>query len=369
MSFRGELREFELPDILQLIASQQKAGWLKVISRGRCQFVFFRDGRITSTKNPADEIDPLETYIFRRGYLSDDQADRVAAVRRRSGLDIQDVLQKEGFFTAEEIQEIFESMVEQDIFELMSIRSGQYEFETEERPAPLPEGTLCAEIGPILMEGARKADEVNEMRRSLGPEDGVLVLTPTGREADSLSPDEAAVVALINGVRPIDAVIEECGLDRYTATRTLFGCARNGWVALVKGRWKRPVDPLAESVFDPHKTLRWAVTVVALLGMTLLYSTLLQDFHAGDPFVGEWLNRGNRLRAAQREQGVRTAVEVYRVKKGSYPETLGVLVTEDLLPSDYLRDRDEDRWVYTVAGEGKTYALSPAPRSSSRALH
>ena len=60
MSFRGELREFELPDILQLIASQKKAGWLKIISKGVCHFVFFRDGKITSTKNPADEADPLE---------------------------------------------------------------------------------------------------------------------------------------------------------------------------------------------------------------------------------------------------------------------------------------------------------------------
>ena len=86
MSFRGELREFELPDILQLIASQQKAGWLKVISRGDCHFVFFRDGKITSTKNPADELDPLEDYIAKRGILTDDQMDRVAAIRRKSAL-------------------------------------------------------------------------------------------------------------------------------------------------------------------------------------------------------------------------------------------------------------------------------------------
>jgi len=95
MSFRGELREFELPDILQLIASQKKAGWLKVIWKGRSQFIFFRDGKITSTKNPADETDPLETFVLRRSFLTEDQIDRVNAVRRKSGLDIQDVLHKE----------------------------------------------------------------------------------------------------------------------------------------------------------------------------------------------------------------------------------------------------------------------------------
>jgi hypothetical protein len=82
MSFRGELREFELPDILQLIASQKKAGWLKVISKGKCHFVFFRDGKITSTKNPADEIDPLEMYIGRRSLLSPEALERIAALLR-----------------------------------------------------------------------------------------------------------------------------------------------------------------------------------------------------------------------------------------------------------------------------------------------
>ena len=62
MSLRGELREFELPDIMQLIASQKKAGWLKIISKGICHFVFFRDGKITSTKNPADE-DTIAKWI------------------------------------------------------------------------------------------------------------------------------------------------------------------------------------------------------------------------------------------------------------------------------------------------------------------
>ena len=87
MSFRGEIREFELPDILQLIASQNKAGWLKVMSRGDCRFVFFRDGKITSTKNPTDETDPFEMYLTQRALVSPDAMDRVAAIRNVVGED------------------------------------------------------------------------------------------------------------------------------------------------------------------------------------------------------------------------------------------------------------------------------------------
>jgi hypothetical protein len=363
MSFRGELREFELPDILQLISSQQKAGWLKVISKGNCHFVFFRDGKITSTKNPADEKDPLEDYIARKGLLTDDQMDRVAAVRRKTGMDVQDILQKEGLLDADDIQEIFDAMVEQDIFELMSIRSGTYEFETEERPGPLPEGSLAAEIGPILMEGARKADEVSEMRKALGPEDGVLVLTPVGREAKPESVDERALLELVNGVRGIDTVIEDSGLDRYTATRALFDCARQGWVSLLKKHHRAvALEDAADGEFELGRALRWLGPVVALLLTAVLFSDVLDRFRVGDPLVGEWRNRAAQLDAARLKEGVRLAVEAYKVSHDSYPETLDALVEDGFLPRTAIRDRGQPLWAYGTSSDGEQFVLLPAGR-------
>jgi hypothetical protein len=363
MSLRGELREFELPDILQLIASQKKAGWLKVISRGQCHFVFFRDGRITSTKNPADDEDPFAEYIRRRGILTPEQADRVAATRRKTGMDVHDILQKEGLLEPHEIQEIFDGMVEHDIFELMSIRSGTYEFETEDRPGALPEGALCAEIGPILMEAARKADEVAEMRRALGPADGVLTLTSVGREAKPRHSDEAAVLGLVNSMRPIDVVIEESGLDRYTATRTLFDCAREGWVKLTKRKGKgadvEDVGAEPEIQFDPRRALQWGVPVLALLGLAILFSNDAAGVRRDDPILGEFQHRTHCLEIADRREALRRAVEVYKLSNGEYPASLDALVEEALLPGRLVRDGDQPLWNYARDPDGDSYALLP----------
>lgn len=363
MALRGELREFELPDILQLIASQQKAGWLKVISGTDCHFVFFRDGRITSTKNPAEEEeDPLENYIIRRGLLTHEQIERVAATRRKTGMDVHDILQKEGLLQRDEIQEIFEAMVEQDVFELMSIRSGTYEFETEDRPGPVPEGALYAEIGPILMEGARKADEVAEMRRALGPEDGVLALTGTGREAHPRHEDEATVLALVNAIRPIDTILEESDLDRYTATRTLFDCARQGWVKLIRtGRSGSDADAGTDAVFDPRRAVRWAAPVLAILALTILFSNGLQRFRRPDPILGEYLQRAKHLETAGRHESVRLAVEAWRAGTGSYPQSLDALVQGRLLPETSVTGPDGDRWAYDLLDDSSGFTLATAP--------
>lgn len=367
MSFRGELREFELPDILQLIASQKKAGWLKVISRGKCHFVFFRDGKITSTKNPSEENDPFEDFIIRRGVLTDEQADRVAAIRRKTGMDVPDILKKEGLLAPEEIQEFFEAMVEQDIFELMSIRTGTYEFETEERPAPLPEGALSAEIGPILMEGARKADEVTEMRKALGPEDGVLVLSAAGRQANPEHADERTLLALVNGVRPIDAIIEDCGLDRYAATRTLYDCARHGWVSLLRAAGARAEDHGPESTAaDRGRVLKALVPALVLLLASLLLSQSLDRFRNEDPVVGEWMKWSDQLATVSRRDAVRTATEAYRLRHGAYPASLDALADEGFVEPDALASGDRALWAYEVSPEGDAFRLSPAPPPANR---
>jgi hypothetical protein len=361
MSFRGELREFELPDIMQLIASQRKAGWLKVMTRGKTQFVFFQDGRITSTQNPNEEGDPLEGYVRRRGILSGEQLDRFAAARR-SGLASHKILQEEGFLEGDEIQELFEAMVEEDIFDLMSIKSGTYEFETEGGVASMPEDALSADIGPILMEGARKADEIAEMRAALGPEEGVLVLTPAGRAPEINFDEERQLLALVNGVRTIEEVLEECGLDRYTGTRILFDCARNGWVKLMHARGnKHAIEEAVAGEFNLRKTLRWVAPVLGFLLASVLFTDALQQFRADDPIIGEWRSRSSQLENSRRHETVRMALEVYRVKSGSYPPDLAALLGESLLPESTLYDGERDRWEYALVPEEQGFVLAPTP--------
>jgi hypothetical protein len=370
MSFRGELREFELPDILQLIASQQKAGWLKVISKGKCHFVFFRDGKITSTKNPAEEIDPLETYMHKRNLLPHDALDRLAALRRKTGMDVQDLIQKEGLLPREEVQSIFEAMVEEDIFELITMRNATYEFETEERSTPSPKGTLVAEIGPILMEGARKADEITEMRKGLGSGSERIVLTQQGREREIGHDQEEQVLALVNGVRTMDQILEECQLDRYTGTRILFECAKKGIVARLKtaakpGRQERE----SSGELDVRRALRWVVPILVLL----LCAIFLSDAHRGgrgsDLVLGEWLQKLDQARQAQLYEEVRVAIEAYRIKSGSYPTTLDTLAEEHFVSKETLVRHGSPRWEYFPDPQTRTFALLPAPAASANAVH
>jgi hypothetical protein len=362
MSFRGELRQFELPDIMQLIASQKKAGWLKVTSRGQTRFVYFREGKITSTKNPVAEEDPLESYLVRRKILNEAQGERVAAIRRKTGMDVQDIVEKEGLLGEEEIREIFEAMIEEDVLELVSIRSGTYEFESEAKPAPMPEGALSAEIGPLLMEAARKADEVGEMRRALGPEDGVLVLTASGRAAEPTLEEEARLLSLVHGGRTIDQILEESNLDRYTATRTLFDIGRRGWIALLKGKGTAQAkEEIFEGRYDPKAAARWVAPILAFLVLGALLTDALARFRGQDPLLGEYLRWNAFTSTVHEEETIRLALEIFRVREGSYPESLEFLVEAELADRSLLFDGRAPLWLYSVSDSGEEFTLASRP--------
>ena len=215
------------------------------------------------------------------------------------------------------------------------------------------------------MEGARKADEVGEMRRFLGPDGGALVLTQAGRSPEAPSADESRILALINGVRSVDDVIDASGLDTYTAMRDLFGCARKGWVVPVRRAASGDADSDAPAAFDPAKALRWGVPVALLLALVVFLTNSSSTYHAHDPFVGECLSRAARLQAVESERSVRMAVEAFRVKRGYYPTTLDGLLDEQLVASDVLRDEHGDIWSYAVAVDSSAFALAEALRAPS----
>jgi hypothetical protein len=169
------------------------------------------------------------------------------------------------------------------------------------------------------------------------------------------------LLRLVNGVRTIDLVIEESGLDRYTATRTLYACARKEWITPVHRPGEREYEQDVEVAFDARKALRWGIPVALLLAAALILSMDGGRFAGEDPFVGEWLSRSARLQDANRVRGLRTAVEVYRVKNGRYPEALDALVTEGLVTEDALETPSGARWKYAATDDGEAYALGPEP--------
>ena len=84
MALEGQLKDFNLAEILQLIASQQKSGFL--VLQGQREMVFvFDKGVLVSTRDRRSEApDPLETYLRNYGFFSEAQWNHITLHRRRT---------------------------------------------------------------------------------------------------------------------------------------------------------------------------------------------------------------------------------------------------------------------------------------------
>ena len=92
MALEGNLSSFGLEEILQLIAVQQKTGMLSVTINEKATVLFFRDGKIISTRDRRSKTrDPFREYLMRYGVLTREQLVRLTQIGTQSKLDLLDL--------------------------------------------------------------------------------------------------------------------------------------------------------------------------------------------------------------------------------------------------------------------------------------
>ncbi|MDP6462205.1 MAG: DUF4388 domain-containing protein [Gemmatimonadota bacterium] len=295
MSFRGPLHEVGLPEVLQLIASQHKTGWLKVISGGKCRFLFFRKGRITSTANPADRTDRFAEYLVHGRRLPVSLQERLLAETSRTGHDTATVLSRGGFLPRADVRTLFEGMIEEDVFELMAVQRGQYEFESDDSPDSPSAHLLAVEVGPMLMEAARKSDEIQEMRSALGSDQSIPVLI----HAEAVDPqDEAAgmVLRLVDGRRSVGELVNECGMDRHSTMRILHAGVREGILSLLPSTPGSAPTPPGSGRASSTAATRLGLSAAFLLAV--IFTVAQAPGRHEDPVLREYLTLRDTMKRA-----------------------------------------------------------------------
>lgn len=158
MPFRGDLQEFPLFDVLQMVATTGKSGRLVLTRRRGRGLVVFRDGRIVYAASESLR-ETLGSLLVSLELLDED--------RLREGLEIQSgrepkpclgaVLVEKGWLTDEEVEHAVTQQVERVIAELGSWREGFFEFTQMAVPS---RGEVTVSARDLLLEHGLSADRV-----------------------------------------------------------------------------------------------------------------------------------------------------------------------------------------------------------------
>lgn len=181
MAIRGSLSEAGLPDVLQLVSLGGKTGCLGLSRGSEFGFIYFDTGRISH-----------------------------ASVVNR------------------------ELSTEESVYLLFTWSDGTFSFEPGVAP---PSGVRSESIDPqsLLLEGARRVDEWALLKKKLPSVNLVFALDRQQllRTRLELTPEQQALLPLIDGHRDVAALIRESGLTEFVVAKQIYGLLSAGFVMQV----------------------------------------------------------------------------------------------------------------------------------------
>ena len=171
MALQGNLDDFSLPEILQLISVQQKSGVLKLTAGADVAVIFFEGGRVVSTRDRRRNTrDPLKTFLVQTGFITEAQLKQIETIEAESRRELTDILLTGNYVASDQLTDALESQIQDTFHQLLTWKAGTYHFSGDARTVPkfaanVQDSTLAAHAqGP----GAQAHGTVNIHHHGLG---------------------------------------------------------------------------------------------------------------------------------------------------------------------------------------------------------
>ncbi len=335
----GNLQDFGLADVFQLIGQQRKTGVLELSSRKlRVQLVFDRGAVVSAAPvgGRAGDADPLVEMLVRCGLLTREQASTAETACKASAQPVARVVVERGWLGEQEVARVEEVLTRDIIFEVLRWTKGSFDFRAQVvEHARDPATLLGAE--QILMDGLRMLDEWRELASRVPTEQtvfsrfgrfesyagGATQETPARLEATR------RLFALIDGRLSVRRVIDLALVGSFEGMRMLTALHESGVIKPVQSEERRFGSSRRSEGAPRGHALRRAAAAVAplalLAGMALLALPRPLAAPAGRIERSDLAD----LREGHATRRLRAAVETARLIDGRWPGRLDALQADD----------------------------------------
>ena len=361
MALQGNLDDFSLPEILQLIAVQQKSGVLQLTAGDDVAVIFFEVGKIVSTRDRRRNAkDPLKPFLVRTGHLTEAQMKQIETIEAESRRELTDILLTGSYLTTDDLSLAVEQQIQDTLHQLLTWKTGSYHFSGDARTVPKFAVNVRLNTEGLLMESMRRIDESARYRETFTSPAIVLRPKPLASPPRELAPQTQRVLALVDGLRPLRDIVAQSKLVEFEAYEALHHLLDLGVIEVSLSAAPPPkVTPIV-----PERQAADAVPstpAVIVVGISALF--LAGSFAIGTWVAPAFLARVERAAPAAAQSAteiatvdeaarVSLALETYRRVRGSYPPDLVTLGKDGFLSSRVARAASER---YEYQSDGSTY--------------
>ena len=203
MALRGNLKDFSLPDVFQLVTFSKKTGVLRIKrADGTNGSVWFRDGDVFFAQSNWHG-EPLGERLVAASRITPSALSRALEIRKENtDRRLGQILVDEGYITDKVLEAFVQEQIQDTIFDLMRWDEGDFDFEV--LPEVVDEDIgLSVSIENIVMEGSRRLEEWARIKKKIPSMDIVFKMATAPGEGTfeiSLKPIEWNLLLLVDGV-------------------------------------------------------------------------------------------------------------------------------------------------------------------------
>jgi hypothetical protein len=227
MALRGNLRDFSLPDVFQLVTLSGKSGVLRISRADAEGSVWFRDGEVFFAQSDWHR-EALGTRLVAAGKITPSALTKALDLQKSEpagGRRLGQILVDEGYITDKVLEAFVQEQIQDTIFDLFRWDEGDFDFESAEA-APEEDIGLSVSIENIVMEGSRRLEEWTRIKKKI-PSMGIVFKMATapgeGTFDISLKPVEWHLLLRIDGTRTVSDLAHELARTDFEVARIIYG--------------------------------------------------------------------------------------------------------------------------------------------------
>ncbi len=254
---RGQLKDFNVTQLFNLINLARKTGVLTLTGRDKKAEICFKEGKLVSAYMGGQD-EGLVGMLRKAGKVTEEQS---RVIRSRSKTDSDKelglLLINAGHVTQDDIVQSVRSHTLDVVYLVFTWTDGSFHFQPNKLPA---EGAITVPINleNIIMEGSRRVKEYEILQNELPDLDMALKFTerPDASLHDiNLSVEEWRVISFINPRNSIRQIAQANSLSDFEIRRIVYGLLSAGLVELVlpEGAERAATPPKGLSAPPPVK--------------------------------------------------------------------------------------------------------------------
>ncbi|NWF92373.1 MAG: DUF4388 domain-containing protein [Syntrophaceae bacterium] len=364
MALQGNLKDFSITDVLQLIGQQLKTGVLRIRQGKKVVEIYFADGMIVHVySNYRGKKDLIGEIFVKVQLITQEQLERVLRIQKETRKYLGEIFVELQLLTKEDVLKVISTQAYETIYDLFWWQEGEFYFDlkTVEVYKKIP---FALSTEQVLLNILRMADEWSEIEKKIfspylvfrktqekgeGSAGGLALLEGV---KERLTPEQELVYGLVDGTRTVQEIIDRSLFGRFNASEILASLLDAGMIEIA--------GVLTPSLMTRVRTinLREILSVASLAGVAILLFLLLA--YLRPDFFSHLLESKiervevevpTHLIQKARVDRIKNALEIYYLETGTYPSQLENLVSAQLLRKEELFYGKGIAYQYELRGE------------------